>query len=256
MPVVLGTDGYRYEVNDGLAKLPTGMEFNADVAAVGVDKNDNVYAVNRGKHPMCVFDRDCNLLRTWGEGIFPRAHGVFMAPDDTVWLTDDADHTVRQCTLDGKILLTLGIPGRPAPYMSGEPFHRCTHTALSPQGDVYVSDGYGNARVHKFDPAGRLLMSWGEPGGGPGQFHVPHGIAVGRDGTVYVADRENSRLQLFTPDGKFLSEWTDLARPSQVFINPAGDVFVAELGYRAGMWPGTTAPYTGAPGGRLSIFDT
>ena len=133
MAVVLGTDGYRYEVNDGWAKLPPGMEFNADVAAVGVDKHDNVYAFNRGKHPMCVFDREGNLLRTWGEGIYPRAHGVFMAPDDTIWLTDDGDHTVRQCTLDGKILLTIGVPGKPAPYMSGDPFHRCTHTAMSPR---------------------------------------------------------------------------------------------------------------------------
>src|SRR6195256_6909714 len=99
MAVVLGTDGYRYEVDDGWAKLPPGMEFNADVAAVGVDKHDNVYAFNRGKHPMCVFDREGNLLRSWGEGIYPRAHGVFMAPDDTIWLTDDGDHPVRQCTL-------------------------------------------------------------------------------------------------------------------------------------------------------------
>ena len=99
---------------------------------------------------MIVFDRDGNFLRSWGEGLFPRAHGVFMAPDDTLWLTDDGDHTVRQCTLEGKVLLTLGIPGKPAPYMSGEPFHRCTHTAMSPNGDIYVSDGYGNARVHKY----------------------------------------------------------------------------------------------------------
>ena len=132
MSVILGTEGFRYEVSDDWAKLPPGMEFNADVAAVGVDKNDNVYAFNRGKHPMCVFDRDGNFLRSWGEGVFVRPHGVYMAPDETIWLTDDGDHTVRQCTFEGKVLLTIGIPGKPAPYMSGEPFHRCTHTALSP----------------------------------------------------------------------------------------------------------------------------
>ena len=144
MPTILGTGAHRYEVVDNWAKLPPGREFNADVAAVGVDKQDRVYAFNRGKHPMVVLDRAGNFLRSWGEGLFPRAHGVYMAPDDTIWLTDDGDHTVRHCTLEGKVLLTLGIPGTPRPYMSGEPFHRCTHTALSPQGDLYVSDGYGN----------------------------------------------------------------------------------------------------------------
>ena len=157
MAVVLGTDGYRYEVDDGWAKLPPGMEFNADVAAVGVDKHDNVYAFNRGKHPMCVFDRDGNLLRTWGEGIFPRAHGVFMAPDDTIWLTDDADHTVRHCTLDGKMLLTIGIPGKPAPYMSGEPFHRCTHTAMSPRRRPPLHLGRLRQRPHPQIHGGRQM---------------------------------------------------------------------------------------------------
>ena len=177
MPVVLGTDGYRFAVSDDWAKLPPGMEFNADVAAVGVDKNDNVYAFNRGKHPMCVFDRDGNFLRSWGEGTFVRPHGVHMAPDETIWLTDDGDHTVRRCTLDGKVLLTIGIPGKPAPYMSGEPFHRCTHTALSPQADhLYISDGYGNSRVHKYTPDGKRVMSWGEPGTDPGQFNIAHNI--------------------------------------------------------------------------------
>ncbi|MGH7092343.1 MAG: hypothetical protein ACREFB_02255, partial [Stellaceae bacterium] len=164
MPVTLGTDGYRYAVEEGWAKLPPGMEFNADVAAVGVDAHDNVYAFNRGKHPMCVFDRAGNLLRTWGEGVFLRPHGVFMAPDGTIWLTDDGDHSVRQCTLDGKILLTIGVPGTPAPYMSGEPFHRCTHTAMSPDGGtLYLSDGYGNARIHKFTADGKWLGALGEP---------------------------------------------------------------------------------------------
>ena len=214
MAVVLGTDGYRYEVNDGWAKLPPGMEFNADVAAVGVDKHDNVYAFNRGKHPMCVFDREGNLLRTWGEGIYPRAHGVFMAPDDTIWLTDDGDHTVRQCTLDGKILLTIGVPGKPAPYMSGDPFHRCTHTAMSPQGDLYVSDGYGNSRVHKYSPDGKSLFSWGSPGTDPGQFNIAHNICCDPDGWVYVADRENHRVQVFDGNGKYETQLNNMHRAS------------------------------------------
>ncbi len=215
MSVVLGTDGYRYEVDDAWAKLPPGYEFNADVAAVGVDKDDNVYAFNRGKHPMCVFDRAGNLLRTWGEGIFPRAHGVFMAPDDTIWLTDDADHTVRQCTLDGKILLTIGIPGKPAPYMSGEPFHRCTHTAMSPDGShIYISDGYGNARIHKFTVDGKWVSAWGEPGTDPGKFNIPHNICCDPDGWVYVADRENHRVQVFDGNGKYETQWNNMHRAS------------------------------------------
>jgi DNA-binding beta-propeller fold protein YncE len=138
---------------------------------------------------------------------------------------------------------------------AGPPFHYPTNLALSPDGAIYISDGYGNARIHKFTPDGRLLLSWGEPGSAAGQFHLPHGIAIDRQGTVYVADRENSRIQLFSPDGKFLSEWTDVARPCQVFINGAGSIYVAELGFRAGMWPGTSAPSADAPGGRVSIFN-
>ena len=130
--VTLGSGDYQYEPVEDWAKLPPGWSFK-EIGGVGVDSKDNVYVFNRGEHPMIVFDRDGNFLRSWGEGIFPRAHGVFVAPDETLWLTDDADHTVRQCTLEGKILLTLGTPGKPAPYMSGEPFHRCTHTAMAPE---------------------------------------------------------------------------------------------------------------------------
>ena len=148
MSVILGSGEHRYRVVEGWGKLPDGWNLT-DVGAVAVDSKDRVYVFNRGEHPMVVFDRDGNFLRSWGEGMFPRAHGLHMAPDGTVFLTDDGDHTVRQCTLDGKVLLTLGTPGKPAEFMSGLPFHRCTHTALSPTGDIYVSDGDGNARVHK-----------------------------------------------------------------------------------------------------------
>jgi len=231
MPVILGAGAHRYEVVEGWAKLPPGQEFNADVAAVGIDRQDRVYAFNRGAHPMVVLDREGNFLRSWGEGVFKRAHGVHVAPDDTLWLTDDGDHTVRHCTLDGKVLLTLGVPGKPTAYMSGEPFHRCTHTALSPQGDLYVSDGYGNSRVHKYSPDGRRLMSWGEPGTDPGQFNIPHNIACDAEGWVYVADRENHRVQVFDGNGKFETQWVNMHRPSGFYRDPRdGRFYVGEIG--------------------------
>jgi DNA-binding beta-propeller fold protein YncE len=120
---------------------------------------------------------------------------------------------------------------------------------------MYIADGYGNARIHKFSPDGKLLFSWGEPGGNPGQFHVPHGIAIDSSGRVFVADRENSRIQIFSPEGKFLESRNGIARPCQVTFDKAGNLYVAELGYKAGMWPGTSPPSPDATGGRVSIFD-
>ena len=148
MSVILGSGEHRYEVIDNWAKLPDGWSFK-DVGAVATDSKDQVYVFNRGEHPMMVFDRDGNFLRSWGEGQYPRAHGLHIDADDTLYLTDDGGHVVRKCTTMGKILMEIGTPGKPTPYMSGLPFHRCTHTALSPTGDIYVSDGYGNAKVHK-----------------------------------------------------------------------------------------------------------
>jgi DNA-binding beta-propeller fold protein YncE len=213
-----------------------------------------------------VFDRGGNVLSMWGEGLFTRAHGITIALDDSVFLTDDLGHVVHKFTPDGKLLMTLGTRDQPSDTgatsidfrtvtHAGPPFHYPTNLAIAVNGDLLISDGYGNARVHRFSRDGRLLHSWGEPGDGPGQFHVPHGIAIDRDGTVFVADRENSRIQLFAIDGTYLSKWTDVARPSQVFIHENGDVYVAELGFLAGMWPGTTAPSPDSTGGRVSIFD-
>jgi DNA-binding beta-propeller fold protein YncE len=254
---------YGYGADDHWAKLPSGWGW-PEVAGVATDSRDRVFVFNRGEHPVVVFDRDGTFLSSWGEGLFARPHGLTVGPDDSVYTCDDLGHTVRKFTPDGRLLMTLGT-GQPSDtgatsmdYRSvrraGPPFHYPTNRAISPEGDLYVSDGYGNACVHKFSPDGRLLFSWGEPGSGPGQFHLPHGIAVDRRGVVYVADRENSRVQLFSPEGRFLAEWTDVARPCQVFIGRDEKVYVAELGFRAGVWPGTSFP-AGATGGRLSIFD-
>jgi DNA-binding beta-propeller fold protein YncE len=228
--VILGSGAHRYRVEDW-GKLPDGWALN-DVAAVVTDAKDNVYVFNRGDHPMIVFDREGNFLRSWGEGVFHRAHGIHIGPDESLYCTDDGDHTMRRCTLDGKVELEIGIPGRPAPFMSGEPFHRCTHTALSPDGDIYIADGYGNACVHKYSPDGKRLMSWGEPGTDPGQFNIVHNICCDLDGWVYVADRENHRVQVFDGNGRYETQWNNLHRPCGLYMPACRDplCYIGELG--------------------------
>ena len=219
MAVIQGQGEYRYEIANDWAQVPAGMEWR-EVAAIAIDDSDRVYVFNRGPHPMMVFDRQGSFVRSWGEGLFKRPHGAHFAPDGTLYLTDDGDHTVRQCTTDGEVLMTIGVPGRPTPYMSQAPFNRCTHTALSPQGDLYVSDGYGNARVHKYSPNGKLLLSWGGPGTDPGQFNLPHNICCDADGWVYVADRESHRVQVFDGAGRYETQWNNLHRPSGLYMPP------------------------------------
>lgn len=232
MVTTVGTGAYVFKVLGSWAKLPDGWTFK-EVAGVGVDSKDRVYLFTRGQHPLIVFDKDGNFIKSWGEKTFVRAHGVTMGPDDTIYLTDDGDHTVRKCTLDGKVLMTIGVPGKPSPYLSGEPFNRCTHVALDPDnGDIYVSNGYGNARVHKYSPSGKLLFSWGEPGTDPGQFNIPHNICADKNGYIYVADRENHRVQVFDRDGKFQTQWVSMHRPCALCIEHGREehLFIGEIG--------------------------
>lgn len=231
MSVILGSGDHRYRVVEDWAQLPDGWEM-MDVAAVAVDGNDRVYVFNRSEHPMMVFEPDGSFVKSWGEGVFSRAHGLHIGPDDMMYCTDDGDHTVRKCDADGNIVLEIGIPGEPAPFMSGEPFHRCTHTALAPDGHIFVSDGYGNACVHKYDPNGKRVLTWGEAGTGPGQFNLVHNIVADDDGFVYVADRENHRVQVFNTEGKYEGQWNGLHRPCGLYM-PRGKCplcFIGELG--------------------------
>jgi hypothetical protein len=232
MTVELGTGDHLFLADEGeWGDLPEGFEL-VDVGGVAVDRDDRVYVFNRGAHPMVVLDRAGKLVDSWGEGLFTRPHGLHMGPDNTLYCTDDGDHTVRRCTLEGKVLLEIGVPGKPAGFMSGLPFRRCTHTALSPDGEIYVSDGYNNARVHKYSPDGALLLSWGEPGVGEGQFNLPHNICCDRDGWVYVADRENHRVQVFDGAGRFETQWHNLHRPSALGMGPGPEplFYVGECG--------------------------
>ncbi|HKY50188.1 MAG TPA: peptidyl-alpha-hydroxyglycine alpha-amidating lyase family protein [Candidatus Limnocylindria bacterium] len=250
----------------GWEQLPAGYA-HRDVAAVGVDSRGRVYLFCRGDHPVMVYERDGRFIRSWGEGLFSlRAHGLTVAPDDTLWLIDESDHTARHYTSDGELLLTLGTSGRPSDTgydgktvasvaRGGPPFNRPTNLAIAANGDLYVADGYGNARVHRFSANGTLLHSWGEPGSGPAQFRTPHGIAIHADGRVFVADRENDRIQIFSPEGEYLGEWTEVQRPMQLVFDAAGRAIVAELTWRAGNTSFRNGPIAKHLPSRIAILD-
>lgn len=219
-----GEFGFRAEFD--WAKLPEGWKF-LDASDVAVDSRDRVYVFNRGGHPMTVFDRDGNLVDSWGEGLFSRPHGLTIGPDDMLYCADDGDHTVRKCSPDGKVLMTLGVPNKPAEYLSNRPFNRPTKVALEPEtGALYIADGYGNARVHKYSADGQLLFSWGDFGTGQGEFNLVHSICTDRDGRVYVADRENHRIQIFDEKGKFITQWNDMHRPCALHITEGSEQLV------------------------------
>ena len=250
-----------FEVIEGWEKLPEGWSF-VEVAGVATDSKDRVYVFNRGEHPMIVFDADGNFLDAWGEGLFANAHGIHIGPDDRIYAADNFDHTVRIFSPDGTLLETLGekdqpsdtgyVQGRTPVQRGGDPFNRVTNTALDSAGDLYIADGYGNARVHKFAASGEHLFSWGEPGSGPGEFRLPHAIAIDEDDRVLVADRENSRIQVFSPKGEYLTEWTGISRPDDLFIDDAaGIMYVAELGG----WAADTEMPPHAPPASVCLID-
>jgi sugar lactone lactonase YvrE len=268
--MTLGTHRLEYEVLEGWERLPEGWSF-VEVAGVAVDSRDRVYVFNRGQYPMIVFDKDGRFLNAWGEGVFANPHGLFIDADDHVYCVDNHDHTVRKFTTEGELLMTLGDSAEPADtgfqlgespvQRAGGPFNMVTNVAVAGNGEMFVSDGYGNARVHRFSASGELLASWGEPGSAPGQFNLPHAIAVDRDGRVFVADRENSRIQIFAADGTYLKSWDWLNRPDDLFIDAAQNLYIAELGWALPYhavphYRTMTAPPVGhAPIARVTICD-
>jgi len=236
---MVGTGKYTYELEEGWGRLPEGWVLGQ--TAIVTDSQDRVYLFNRGDHPLVVMDRDGNFLTSWGEGTLPDAHGMFIDAEENIYMPVKNSHVVLKYSSSGNLLMTLGAWDQPSDTgwsgvttdivkQAAGPFHRPTDVAMSPEGDLYISDGYGNASVHKFTGDGRLLFSWGAPGKtGSGEFHVPHGVWVHTDGRVFVADRENHRIQIFTPDGEFLTQWTDFSRPCDIYIDGDETVFVPEL---------------------------
>ena len=260
----VGSGDFVYEPAVDWFHLPPDVLLT-EAVGVAVDSADNLYVFNRADPPIIVFDPAGHYLRHWGAGHFVRPHGIWIDEDDTLYLTDDVGHSMRQFTPNGELICTFGPVNQPSPTNAvgfdyrkithgDAPYNLPTNTVKAPNGDVYVADGYGNARIHRFAPTGEYKTSWGEPGSGPGQFNLPHGLGFDRAGRLYVGDRENSRIQIFSLEGEFIEEWTDVVRPCQVFVAQDGFVYVGELGRKAGMFDWLERD-SKAPGARVSIFD-
>ncbi|GHT88443.1 hypothetical protein FACS189474_3700 [Bacteroidia bacterium] len=216
-----------------------------DVAAVAVDSKDNIYYTTRicpgfGTH-VVVLDPQGKYLRGIGTAFFKNAHGIAIDKEDNLYVVDTGAHCLYKFKTDGTLLATIGNPNQPSDsgcinmdfrtiQNSAGPFNFPSKLAIADNGELFVADGYGNARIHHFSKDGKLLNSWGEPGNGKGEFNVPHGIAVDPDGgDIYVCDRENERIQIFDQAGKLKTIWNDIWRPCELVIRD-GFAYVAELG--------------------------
>jgi len=231
-----GTGEYRYEVVRDFFKLPPGQSFGM-ISRVAADAQDRIYVFQRKDPPVVVFDRDGKYLGAWGSGEVTDPHGLKIV-GDTVYTTDRSDSVAKAFTLDGKTVLALGQAGvhsdtgcEGPPWLAvraAGPFNHPTEMIAHPNGDLYVTDGYRNARVHRFTSGGRLVASWGEPGQGPGQFHLPHSIAFDDKGLLYIADRANKRIQIFTPEGALVGQWTGMGGPNDITRGQDGNFYIAE----------------------------
>ena len=249
MGQVFGTSAFLYEFIPNWGMLPEGMRF-LECPGVAVDSQDNVYVLTRGEHPVIVFDRDGTFLRTLGEGQFSnRTHGLYIAHDDTLLIVDDGIHTIQLFSPQGKKLMEIGERNHPSPKWSGTPFNRPTSAAIMPSnGDIYISDGYGNAQIHAYSSKGEYKFSWGSSGIDAGQFIRPHNIAIDERNRVYVVDREAHRIQVFDAAGNFITMWNNIHRPDSMVLWP-NHIYIGELNGMPGL---DDAPGLGH---RVGIYD-
>jgi sugar lactone lactonase YvrE len=234
-----------YRVIPEWEQLPPGMH-HGDVVGVAVDSRDRLFAVTRREARCLVYEPDGTFVISFGEDLFTeQVHALTIDADDNLYVVDGGDHTVKKFSPDGQLLLTLGTPGVASEtgydgensasiVRAGPPFNRPTKAAIAPNGDIYVSDGYGNARIHHFSADGALLASWGEPGSDPSQFNLPHGVWIA-DNRVFVADRENDRMQIFSLSGELLAIWDHIQRPTDIYVDARGLLYVTSLPWRAGV---------------------
>ncbi len=194
------------------------------MSGVAVDAQDNVWVLSRAGPPVQVYQPDGKFLRSWGAGLLDTPHQLRIDRQGNVWLADSGNHVVLQCSTEGKVIRTLGTRGEAG--CDERHFNRPADMVVAPDGDVFVADGYGNARVVHFDKNGKFVKSWGKLGGEPGEFSLPHSVALDSKGRLYVADRNNSRVQVFDQDGKFLDQWRNIMVPSSFWMTKDDELWV------------------------------
>lgn len=234
--MTMGSGQFLYEAVPDWGTMPDGDRIR-NASTLAIDGEDRVFAFCRQGPAVRVFDKDGQYLLGWGEGLFINPHGIGLSPEGNVYCVDNKGHTVMSFTIEGELLRTWGMRGQPSdtgylPHFakvarSGAPFAYPTNVAFNAAGEMFVSDGYGNCRVHKFSPEGDLLLSWGEPGSGPGQFNTVHDVFVDKRGRVLVCDRGNARIQAFTDEGEFLFATPVRKKPNAIAAD--GDGFIYAL---------------------------
>ena len=226
MVLIIGTGQYVYEYQEDWPRLPSGQIFQRP-GGVAVDSQDRVYVYLQKGPRLMIFSRDGQFLTAW-----PRrsedvqdAHHICISPNDEIYLVERDAQQVLKYNLEGELVMALGTRHQAAPQA---PFNHPTDIAVSPLGEVYISDGYANSSIHRFSAEGRYIASFGSPGSGPGQLRVPHSVGVSGDGRVFVADRENNRIQVFTAEGDYIAEWTDFAKPMGLHIDSNQIAYVTD----------------------------
>jgi DNA-binding beta-propeller fold protein YncE len=213
----------RCVVDPSWPQKPESFTWGA-MSGVTVDAEDRVYIFNRSEPTVQVYERDGALVRSWSTANPSGTHHIKLDPDGNVWLADFRSHVVQKYSPDGKLLLTLGEAGQPGCDESH--FAGPTDMAFLPNGEVFISDGYGNRRVVHCDKQGRFVKAWGEEGSGPGQFALPHAIAIDSTKRLYVADRNNARIQVFDTEGRLLAVWDDLLMPWGFAVTESDEIWV------------------------------
>jgi len=206
------------------AKLPEGWN-TGECSGVAVDKNDNVWIFNRGPHGLIQLDKSGKFLREFKELPITSSHGVRVDAEGDIWLTDVAGHSIFEFSPAGRLKMFFGNAGKSAGDNTTQyAFNRPTGVSFAANGDIYVSDGYVNSRVVKYNRNGDFLTQWGKKGTGDGEFNLVHDVAVDSKGLVYVADRDNNRVQVFDANGKFMTKWNDLGSPWGLIFDPKENV--------------------------------